>query len=86
VKGAAMKTLELTFAEDVGQIVPEQARDTLETLAREALVVRLYDLEYLSSRQAARLLQISRWDFLDLLGHYHISWFDEQAEILVEAS
>ncbi len=81
-----MKTLELTFAEDVGQIVPEQARDTLETLAREALVVRLYDLEYLSSRQAARLLQISRWDFLDLLGHYHISWFDEQAEILVEAS
>jgi hypothetical protein len=43
-------------------------------------------LEYLSSRQAARLLQISRWDFLDLLGHYHISWFDEQAEILVEAS
>ena len=39
---------------------------------REALVVRLYDLGKLSSGQAARLLGLSRWEFLDLLGRYNV--------------
>jgi predicted HTH domain antitoxin len=81
-----MTTLQLSFPEDMALLVPDQSTDTLEHLAREALIVRLYDLGQLSSGRAARLLGITRWDFLDLLGHYHVSWFDEQADVVAEAS
>jgi predicted HTH domain antitoxin len=79
------RTLTLTFPEDVVQFVPQQTRDTLESIAREALIVRLYDMGHMSSGQAARLLGITRWDFLDLLGHYHVSWFDDSTDVLAEA-
>jgi len=56
----------------------------LERLAREALLVRLYDLGELSSGQAASLLGITRREFLDLLGTYHVSIFDEEANLIAE--
>ncbi len=52
---------------------------------REALVVRLYDLGKLSSGQAARLLGLTRWEFLDLLGRYNVSLFDDTANVAAEA-
>ncbi len=59
--------------------------ETLAALAREALVVRLYDLGKLSSGQAARLLGLTRWQFLDLLGRYNVSLFDDTADVAAEA-
>ena len=60
--------------------------ETLASLAREALIVRLYDLGKLSSGQAARLPGLTRWEFLDLLGQYNVSLFDETTDMAAEAS
>ena len=59
--------------------------ETLGALAREALVVRLYDLGKLSSGQAARVLGLTRWEFLDLLDRYNVSLYDETADVAAEA-
>lgn len=46
--------------------------------------MRLYDLGELSSGQAATLLGISRREFLDLLGAYHVSVFDDDVDLSAE--
>lgn len=61
-----------------------QPAERLEHLAREALLVRLYDLGELSSGQAATLLGITRREFLDLLGTYHVSVCDDDVDLTVE--
>jgi predicted HTH domain antitoxin len=61
-----------------------QPPEQLERLAREALLVRLYDLGEVSSGQAATVLGVARREFLDLLGTYHVSVFDESADIDAE--
>jgi predicted HTH domain antitoxin len=62
-----------------------QSKEALEKLAREALLVRLYDLGQLSSGRAAELLCISRREFLDLLGRYNVSEFDDTMDVAAEA-
>jgi predicted HTH domain antitoxin len=57
----------------------------LSALAREALIVRLYALGELSSGESAGLLGITRREFLDLLGRYNVSIFDDTADIGREA-
>lgn len=39
---------------------------------REALVMELLRRDYLSEAQAAELLQLNRWDLLDLMGRYRV--------------
>ena len=51
----------------------------------EALTVRLYDLGDLSSGEAAEILGIPRREFLDLVGRYGVSIFDDTADIEPEA-
>ncbi|NJN66940.1 MAG: UPF0175 family protein [Chloroflexaceae bacterium] len=80
-----LENLPLSLLEEVPLPGSDQTREALEALAREALMVRLYDLGYLSSGRAARLLKIPRWDFLDLLGRYHVSWFDDGADVFAES-
>ncbi len=58
----------------------------LEMLAREALVVRLFDLGELSSGEGAELLGIPRREFLDLVGRYGVSIFDDTMDLQREAS
>lgn len=58
----------------------------LNAIALEALIVRLYALGHLTSSEGAQFLGISRWAFLDLLGTYHVSIFDETADLGSEAS
>jgi predicted HTH domain antitoxin len=58
----------------------------LEALAREALAVRLYDLGDLSSGEASELLGISRREFLDLVGRYGVTTFDDAADPAREAA
>ena len=60
-------------------------RAELEHLAREALLVRLYDLGKVSSGRAARILGVSRRQFLDTLGQYGVSVFDESIDLDAES-
>src|SRR5260370_9226863 len=69
--------------------VPEQltgkSQQQLEALAFEALVVRLYALGELSSGEGAKLLGLTRREFLDLLAQYNISLFDDEIDLKKEA-
>ena len=58
----------------------------LNAMALEALMIRLYALGNLTSSEGAHFLGISRREFLDLLGMYHVSIFDESADLSNEAS
>lgn len=42
--------------------------------------MKLYEQGALSSGRAAALLSITRWDFLDLLGRYGVSYFDDDID------
>jgi predicted HTH domain antitoxin len=75
-----MTVLQIAYPDELLSVV-EEGQEGLETLAREALVVRLFDLGKLSSGKAAELLGISRRDFLDLLGHYNVSIFDDEINL-----
>jgi predicted HTH domain antitoxin len=63
----------------------DQTKEALERLAREALLVRLYDLGKISYGKGAELLGITRWEFLDLLGAYGVSIFDDTQDVAAEA-
>ena len=69
--------------------VPEQLTDKnqeqLEAMAFEALIVRLYALGELASGEGARLLGLTRREFLDLLSQYNVSLFDEEMDPRKEA-
>jgi hypothetical protein len=80
-----MTTLQIDYPDELLTLAGASP-DTLAALAREALVVRLYDQGKLSSGQAARLLGLTRWEFLDLLGRYNVSVFDETMDVAAEAS
>jgi predicted HTH domain antitoxin len=56
-----------------------------QALAFEALVVRLYALGELSSGEGAKLLGLTRREFLDLLGQYNVSLFDDEIDLKKEA-
>lgn len=63
----------------------EKSKQQLEALAFESLVVRLYALGDLSSGEGAKLLGLSRREFLDLLNQYNVSLFDNQIDFKREA-
>lgn len=67
------------------ELVEEIGKEKAEALAREALIVRLYDLGEISTGRAAEILGVSRRTFLDILGRYGVSDFDESADIAEEA-
>lgn len=43
-------------------------------------IIKLYELEKISSGQAAKLLDINRLDFLELLHKYDVSYFNNGLE------
>jgi len=77
-----MRNVQIELPEDVLAAVGE---DQVRTLAREALLVRLYDLGEISTGKAAEVLGISRREFLDLLGRYGVSEFDDTMNVAEEA-
>lgn len=79
-----MTTLQIDYSEELLDHLAESKED-VEQLAREALVVRLYDLGKLSSGRAAQFLGMTRWAFLDLLSRYHVSYFDDATDVAAEA-
>ncbi|MFL5804198.1 MAG: UPF0175 family protein [Roseiflexaceae bacterium] len=72
-----MTTLQIEYPAEL-LALSDQTKESLESIAREAMLVRLYDLGHISSGQGARILGISRREFLDLLGQYNVSFFDER--------
>jgi predicted HTH domain antitoxin len=80
----AMTTLQIEYPEELLDQA-DQTKEELEGLAREALLVRLYDLGKISSGKAAELLGIARWEFLNVLGRYGVSVFDDSQDVAAEA-
>ncbi len=79
-----MTTVQFDVPNDLFEL-PNQTTESLRMLAREALLVRLYDQGVISSGWAAQTLGLSRRAFLDLLGTYRVSEFDEQMDVVDEA-
>jgi predicted HTH domain antitoxin len=65
-------------------VLTSLSEEQVRSLAQEALVVRLYDQGLISSGQGASMLTLSRSDFLDLLGTYGVSYFDDQIDFAEE--
>jgi len=59
----------------------ELSDEQLARVAREAFYVRLYQQGVISWGRAGALLGMTRSDFLDLLGRYGVSYFDEHADL-----
>lgn len=70
---------------DLPETLADKNAQELSALAREALIVRLYALGDLSSGEGAELLGITRREFLDLLGRYNVSIFDDSIDLRHEA-
>ncbi len=79
-----MTTVQLDLPNDLFDL-PNQTTESLRVLAREALLVRLYDQGVISSGWAAQTLGVSRYAFLDLLGTYRVSEFEEPMDVADEA-
>ncbi len=60
-------------------------RNQIARRAREALLVTFYDQGRISTSRAASLLGISRREFLDVLGRYGVSEFDNDVDVAAEA-
>ena len=69
----------------VPEQLTEKSQQQLEALAFEALVVRHYALGELSSGEGAKLLSLTRSEFLNLLGQYNVSLFDDEIDLKKEA-
>ena len=68
------------------ELLRGRSKTELAALAQEALLIRLFQQGEISSGYAAQVLDISRRDFLDLLGQYRVSMFAEDTDIAQEAS
>lgn len=79
-----MPTIRFEYPDDLLTQSGQRPAD-LERLAQEAFLVRLYDLGQIASGRAASLLRLSRREFLDLLGRYGVSIFDENVDLEAEA-
>jgi predicted HTH domain antitoxin len=78
-----MTTLQIEFPEDVIAL-PGYNQTSLEKLAREALLVRLYAEQSIASHRAAQILGITRDAFIQLLVHYGVAKQDESTELEAE--
>ncbi len=76
-----MKTLRIELPDDA---LDGMSEEQAQVVAREALLVKLYDLGVISTGRASEILGISRRAFLDLLGQYNVSLFDENMDLAEE--
>lgn len=70
---------------DVPEEILISLKETPETISRELSIlaaVKLFELGKFSSGRAAQLAQLSRVEFLTLLGRYQVSAFNISAEDL----
>jgi predicted HTH domain antitoxin len=74
-----MHKVEVEYPDEV--LAHGMSEEQIKRLAREAVYAKLYEQGVLSSSQAAALLGITRWEFLDLLGRYGVSYFDDTLDL-----
>ena len=74
-------TVEVSYPDSV---LTSLSEEQVRSIAQEALVTRLYDQGLISSGQGATMLNISHSAFLDLLGKYGVSYFDDQIDFAEE--
>lgn len=77
-----MKTVHFDLPDDLLDAVGEEQAGVL---AREALLVKLYDLGEISTGKAAEILGVSRREFLAMLGRYGVSEFEDTVDVADEA-
>ena len=68
--------VEIEFPDELLEVLNE-TEESFESLARTAMVLKLYEMGKLSSGTAGKVLGIPRREFLDLLGQHDISFFDD---------
>ena len=59
--------------------------EEFENEMKRISLVKLYELGKISSGFAAKLLNLTRIDFLELLGKYHVSYFHKGLENELES-
>ena len=69
------RTIKVTYPESLANALKMSDKDFEKEIKMSALV-KLFELGKISSGTAARVLEISRVDFLDRLAHYKVSVFD----------
>lgn len=74
-----MRTVDIEYPDEA--LASGLSEEQIRALAREALYVKLYEQGALSSGRAAQFLGITRWEFLDLLGAYGVSYFDDTGDL-----
>ena len=72
------RTVQIDYPAD---LLDAMSAEELQRLAREAFYVRLYEQGKVSSGQAGAMLGMTRSDFLDLLGRYGVSYFDDSTDL-----
>lgn len=78
-----MRTVDVEYPDEA--LSSGLTEDQIKALAREALYVKLYEQGAISSGRAAQLLGMTRWEFLDLLGRYGVSYLDDSGDLEEEA-
>ena len=74
-----MRTVDVEYPDEA--LASGLTEDQIKVLAREALYVKLYEQGAISSGRAAQLLSMTRWEFLDLLGRYGVSYLDDSGDL-----
>lgn len=76
---------------DINIVYPESLANSLRLSAidfkneiKASALIKLFELGRVSSGTAAKVLGISRWDFLEMLSKYKVSVFDDGPEELNE--
>ena len=77
-----MREVRVAYPEDLLRDVDEA---DVARLSQEALLVKFYEMGKVPSGRAARALGISRREFLDLLGRYGVSSFDQMIDVEAES-
>lgn len=76
-------TIQIAYPDEL-LTVAGLTQEQFEHLAHEAVLIRLYTLGAISTGKAAEILGVSRREFLELLGRYGVSEFDDDIDLETE--
>jgi predicted HTH domain antitoxin len=76
-------TIQITYPDELLNLAG-LTRDQFTYLAQKSILIRFYTLGAISTGKAAELLGVSRREFLELLGRYSVSEFDDDIDLKTE--
>ncbi len=77
------RTIPINYPESLALSLKMEARE-FEHEMKTISLVKLYELGKVSSGFAAKILNISRVEFLELLGKYNVSYFSKDIDDEIE--